>query len=59
MFINEPTTTSDRKIRRLGRVFEHYFGPRGREFDDPIFKNSNGRAVPGGGLLKFRVDRRA
>ena len=49
MFINEPTTTSDRQIRRLGRVFEHYFGPRGREFDDPIFKNSNGPAVPGEG----------
>ena len=23
---------TDRQIRRLGRAFEHYFGPRGREF---------------------------
>ena len=23
----------DRQIRRLGRAFEHHFGPRGREFE--------------------------
>ena len=27
-----PTTAPDRQIRRLGRAFEHSFGPIGREF---------------------------
>ena len=26
--------------------------------NDPIFKSSNARGLPGGGMLKFRVDRR-
>ena len=27
------TLGADAQIRRLGRAFEHYFGPRGREFE--------------------------
>ena len=37
----EPTTAPDRQIRRLGLAFEHS--------NDPIFKSSNARALPGGG----------
>ena len=32
--------------------FEHYFGPRGGNFNAPIFKSSNTRALPGRVLLK-------
>ena len=54
---------TDRPIRRQGRAFEHYFGPRGGNLNNPIFKSSNVRGLPppeegggGGGMLKFRVD---
>ena len=30
----------------------------GGNLNDPIFKSSNARGLPGGGMLKFRVDRR-
>ena len=39
---------TDRQIRRQGRAFEHYFGPRGGNLNDPIFKSSNARGLPGG-----------
>ena len=52
----------DRQIRRLGSAFKYHFGPRGREFERsnvqkfkfPRFPRGGG----GGGMLKFRVDRR-
>ena len=53
---------TDRQIRRQGRAFEHYFGPRGgrgefeqsnlQKFKCPWFARGGG-----GGMLKFRVDR--
>ena len=43
-------------------VFEHCFGPSGRESERSNLQISNDRGLPGpggggGGLLKFRVDR--
>ena len=35
-------------LKTTGRAFEHYFGPRGGNLNDPIFKSSNARALPGG-----------
>ena len=51
----------DRQIRRLGGAFEHHFGPRGREFERSNlqkFKCPGFARGGGGGMLKFRVDRR-
>ena len=43
-----------------GRAFEHHFGPRGREFERSNLQKFKcpGFARGGGGVLKFRVDRR-
>ena len=51
----------DRQIRGQGRAFEHHFGPRGREFEKSSlqkFKFQGFAREGGGGMLKFRVDRR-
>ena len=51
----------DRQIRRKGRAFEHHFGPMGREFEQSNlqkFKCPGFARGGGGGVLKFRVDRR-
>ena len=45
----------------LGGAFEHHFGPRGREFERSNlqkFKCPGFARGGGGGMLKFRVDRR-
>ena len=44
----------------LGGTFEHHFGPRGREFERSNLQKFKcpGFARGGGGMLKFRVDRR-
>ena len=44
-----------RQIRRQGRAFEHYFGPKGRDLQSSKYP---GFARGGGGILKFGVDRR-
>ena len=41
-----------RQIQQWGGAFEHHFGRGGGNLNDPIFKGG------GGGVLKFRVDRR-
>ena len=50
------TDKSDDKVR----AFEHHLARGGGNLNDPIFKSSNARSLPGGGggMLKFRVDRR-
>jgi len=44
----------------IGGAFEWLFCPKGREFEQAnLFKSSNARGLPGGGgMLKFRIDRR-
>ena len=45
----------DRQIR----AFEHHFGPKGREFErSNLQKFKCPGFARGGGMLKFRVDRR-
>ena len=34
------------------------FAPSGGNLNKPIFKSSNARGLPGGGMLNFRIDRR-
>ena len=48
------TDKSDDKVGHLNTIFAR----RGGNLNDPIFKSSNARGLPGGGMLKFRVDRR-
>ena len=47
---------SDDRIGHLNTILAR----EGGNLSDPIFKSSNARAVPGegGGMLKFRVNRR-
>lgn len=49
------TNKSDTRVRHLNNILT-----RGRgNLNDPIFKSSNARGLPGGGgMLKFGVDRR-
>ena len=48
----------DRQIRWLGWAFEHYFDPRGREFERSNLQKFTAEALPRvGDRLKFRVDR--
>ena len=46
----------------LGGAFEHHFDPRGREFECSNLQKFKcpgfARGGGGGGMLKFRVDRR-
>ena len=43
---------------RVGHLFT-ILARAGGNLNDPIFKSSNARSLPGGeGMLKFRVDRR-
>ena len=46
----------DRQVRRYGRVFEHHFGPRGREFKRSNLQNFKYPGfTQGRGGLKFRL----
>ena len=48
------TDKSDDRIGHLNTILAR----EGGNLNDPIFKSSNVRALPGkGGMLKFRVDR--
>ena len=51
------TDKSDDKVGHLNTILAR----GGGSLNDPIFKSSNARGLPGGGgggMLKFRVDRR-
>ena len=48
------TDKSDDKVGHLNTILAR----GGGNLNDPIFKSSNARGLPGGGMLKFRVDRR-
>ena len=50
------TDKSDDRVGHLNSILAR----GGGNLNDPIFKSSNSRALPGGGggMLKFRVDRR-
>ena len=48
------TDKSDDKVGHLNTIL----AIGGGNLNDPIFKSSNARGLPGGGMLKFRVDRR-
>ena len=53
------TNKSDDMVGHLNAILAQ----GGRNLNDPIFKSSNARALPGeggggGGMLKFQVDRR-
>ena len=49
------TDKSDNKVGHLNTILAR----GGGNLNDPIFKSSNARGLPGGGgMLKFRVDRR-
>ena len=48
------TDKSDNKVGHLNTIL----AIGGGDLNDPIFKSSNARGLPGGGMLKFRVDRR-
>ena len=51
------TDKSDAKVGHLNTILAR----GGGNLNDPIFKSSNARGLPGGGgggMLKFRVDRR-
>ena len=48
------TDKSDDKVGHLNSILAQ----GGGNLNDPIFKSSNARGLPGGGMLKFRVDRR-
>ena len=49
------TDKSDDKVGHLNTTLAR----GGGNLNDPIFKSSNARGLPGGGeMLKFRVDRR-
>ena len=49
------TGKSDDRVGHLNSILAR----GGGNLNDPIFKSSNARALPGGGgMLKFRVDRR-
>ena len=49
------TDKSDDKVGHLNTILAR----GGANLNDPIFKSSNARGLPGGGgMLKFRVDRR-
>ena len=46
------------RLGKIERKVEDKLDDLVRNLNDPIFKTSNARALPGGGKLKFRVDRR-
>ena len=48
------TDKSDGKVGHLNTIL----AIGGGNLNDPIFKSSNARGLPGEGMLKFRVDRR-
>ena len=48
------TDKSDDKVGHLNTTLAR----GGGNLNDPIFKSSNARGLPEGGMLKFRVDRR-
>ena len=48
------TDKSDDNVGHLNTILAR----GGGNLNDPIFKSSNARGLPGGGMLKFRVDRR-
>ena len=48
------TDKSDDKVGHLNTILAR----GGGNLNDPIFKSSNARGLPGGGMLKFRFDRR-
>ena len=48
------TDKTDDRVGHLNAILAR----GGRNLNDPIFTSSNSRALPGGWMLKFRVDRR-
>ena len=48
------TDKSDDRVGHLNTILAQ----GGGNLNDPIFKSSSARALPGVGMLKFRVDRR-